>query len=29
MADLVAQGMDKEQAAGEAWLRSHRQEGQA
>ena len=28
-ADLVAQGRDKEQAAGEAWLRSHTQEGQA
>ena len=29
MADLVAQGRDKEQAAGEAWLKSHTQEGQA
>jgi hypothetical protein len=29
MADLVAQGMDKEQGAGEAWLRSHSQEGPA
>ena len=29
MAELVAEGRDKEQAAGEAWLRSHTQEGQA